>query len=84
MDPAESTPDIEGILGPDTLSPRQWGILRRLLQGERVPGISRALFLSPSTVRNRLTAIFAKFGVHSQEDLIQLLRAQSGAAPRSA
>jgi DNA-binding CsgD family transcriptional regulator len=55
-----------------------------LLQGERVPGIARSLFLSASTVRNHLTAIFAKFGVHSQEELIQLLRAQSGTTPMSA
>jgi DNA-binding CsgD family transcriptional regulator len=81
---ADAAPDIDGILGQDTLSPRQWEILRRLLQGERVPGISRSLYLSASTVRNHLTAIFAKFGVHSQEELIQLLRARSGATPMSA
>ncbi len=80
----DAAPDIDGILGPDTLSPRQWEILRRLLQGERVPGIARSLYLSASTVRNHLTAIFAKFGVHSQEELIQLLRARSGATPMSA
>lgn len=84
IDGADGAPDIEGILGPDTLSPRQWEILRRLLQGERVPGISRSLYLSASTVRNHLTAIFAKFGVHSQEELIQLIRASSSATPMSA
>ena len=66
------------------LSPRQQEVLRRLLQGERVPGIARNLFLSPSTVRNHLTAIFAKLGVHSQEELIQLLRVHPSAAPRPA
>jgi len=65
------------------LSSRQQEVLRRLLQGERVPGIARHLFLSPSTVRNHLTAIFAKFGVHSQEELIERLRTMS-ATPRSA
>ena len=63
------------------LSPRQQEVLRRLLQGERVPGIARNLFLSPSTVRNHLTAIFAKLGVHSQEELIQLLHVHPSAAP---
>ncbi|MEQ1788181.1 MAG: LuxR C-terminal-related transcriptional regulator [Acidimicrobiales bacterium] len=80
----EAAIDVEGVLSADSLSPRQWEVLRRLLQGERVPGIARALFLSNSTVRNHLTAIFAKFGVHSQEELIQLLRAQAGATPMSA
>ena len=55
------------------LSSRQWEILSRLLKGERVPTIAKQLFLSPSTVRNHLTAIFRKFGVHSQAELIELL-----------
>ena len=63
--------------GVEELSPRQWEVLQRLLRGERVPGIARALFLSPSTVRNHLTSIFAKVGVHSQEELIQRLRSTS-------
>lgn len=76
--------DPETVPGIGDLSPRQWEVLRRLLAGERVPGIARALYLSRSTVRNHLTAIFAKFGVHSQEELIELLRARSGAAAVSA
>jgi DNA-binding CsgD family transcriptional regulator len=56
-----------------TLSPRQWEILRRLLNGERVPTIASALFLSPSTVRNHLSAIFGRFGVHSQAELLARL-----------
>lgn len=46
-----------------------------MLRGERVPGIARDLFISASTVRNRPTAIFAKVGVHSQEELLARLRA---------
>jgi PAS domain S-box-containing protein len=55
------------------LSSRQWEILSRLLKGERVPTIAKQLFLSPSTVRNHLTATFRRFGVHSQADLIEVL-----------
>lgn len=66
--------DPDRLPGADQLSPRQWEVLRRLLRGERVPGIASALFLSTSTVRNHLTAIFAKVGVHSQAELIALLR----------
>lgn len=65
-------PDL--LPGVDDLSPRQWEVLRRLLRGERVPGIARDLFISASTVRNHLTAIFAKVGVHSQEELITRLK----------
>jgi len=56
------------------LSTRQWEILIRLMRGERVPAIAKALYLSPSTVRNHLAAIFTRFGVHSQADLLTLLR----------
>ena len=56
------------------LTTRQWEILTRLLRGDRVPTIAEALFVSQSTVRNHLAAIYAKFGVHSQADLLATLR----------
>lgn len=56
------------------LSTRQWEIVSRLARGERVPAIADALFVSPSTVRNHLTAIYRKFGVHSQAELLANLR----------
>lgn len=62
------------------LPPRQWEVLDRLARGERVPGIARALFLSQSTVRNHLTAIYRRFDVNSQEELLTLLRARRGNA----
>jgi DNA-binding CsgD family transcriptional regulator len=49
-------------------------ILNRILRGERPPTIAQELYLSPSTVRNHLSVIFRKFGVHSQPELIQKLR----------
>ena len=66
--------DVTLLPGAEELSPRQWEVLRRLLRGERVPGIARDLFISASTVRNHLTAIFAKVGVHSQAELLTRLR----------
>jgi DNA-binding CsgD family transcriptional regulator len=61
---------------PEGFSTRQSEILTRLLRGERVQDIAHALYLSPSTVRNHLTAIYRKFGVHSQAELLaKLLRA---------
>jgi DNA-binding CsgD family transcriptional regulator len=55
------------------LTDRQAQILRRLISGERVPAIGRALFLSESTVRNHLSAIFRQVGVHSQSELLTRL-----------
>jgi DNA-binding CsgD family transcriptional regulator len=57
-----------------TLTNRQWEIVGRLMRGERVPEIASAMYLSQSTVRNHLHAVFAKAGVHSQSQLIALLR----------
>lgn len=56
------------------LSTRQWEILSRIMNGQRVPAIAAELFLSPSTVRNHLVTIFRMFGVHSQSELVELLR----------
>jgi DNA-binding CsgD family transcriptional regulator len=55
------------------LSERQSQILGRLISGERVPAIARSLFLSESTVRNHLSAIYRKAGVHSQSELLARL-----------
>jgi DNA-binding CsgD family transcriptional regulator len=55
------------------LSQRRLDILRRLLSGERVPTIARDLFLSQSTVRNHLSAIYRRLGVHSQAELLARL-----------
>ena len=63
------------------LTSRESEVVTRLLAGDRVPAIARALFLSPSTVRNQLSAVFAKLRVGSQQELIELLR-DPGPGPR--
>jgi DNA-binding CsgD family transcriptional regulator/PAS domain-containing protein len=63
------------------LSTRQWEIVTRLLRGERVPAIARSLYVSQSTVRNHLAEIFRKFGVHSQAELLALLRNETATPP---
>lgn len=63
------------------LTTRQWEILNLLVQGQRVPAIARMLYLSPSTVRNHLATIFRKFGVHSQSELLDLIRRTSLVPP---
>lgn len=57
-----------------SLTTREHEIVLRLVTGQRVATIARALFLSESTVRNHLTAIFRRFGVHSQAELLERLR----------
>jgi PAS domain S-box-containing protein len=56
------------------LTSREWGVLTRLLDGQRIPAIAADLYVSQSTVRNHLSSIYAKLGVHSQVDLIRLIR----------
>jgi PAS domain S-box-containing protein len=56
------------------LTSREWAVLTRLLDGQRIPAIAADLYVSPSTVRNHLSSIYAKLGVHSQVDLIRLIR----------
>jgi DNA-binding CsgD family transcriptional regulator len=56
------------------LTSREWAVLTRLLDGQRIPAIAADLYVSQSTVRNHLSSIYAKLGVHSQVDLIRLVR----------
>jgi DNA-binding NarL/FixJ family response regulator len=67
-------PDSARFPQMGALSLRQWEVLSRLLQGDRVSTIAKELFLSPSTVRDHLSAIFERFDVHSQAELLLLLR----------
>jgi len=68
-------PDASSVPGLEDLSARQWDVVTRLLRGERVPTIARAMFLSQSTVRNYLWKTYRKFGVRSQAELLEKLRA---------
>ena len=56
------------------LTSREWAVLTRLLDGQRVSAIAADLYVSRSTVRNHLSSIYAKLGVHGQVDLIRLMR----------
>lgn len=56
------------------LTSREYEIVLRLASGHRVSGIAKELFVSQSTVRNHLTSVYRKFGVHSQTGLLERLR----------
>jgi len=66
-------PEPTSVPGLEDLTTRQWEIVTRLLRGERVPTIARSMFLSTSTVRNHLSTIYRKVGVHSQAELLEKL-----------
>jgi DNA-binding CsgD family transcriptional regulator len=79
--PADGPSELTDGLGTDDgrilgLSPRELGIVGRLVVGDRVPAIAAALFISQSTVRNHLSSVFRKLGVNSQQELISLLRVE--------
>jgi DNA-binding CsgD family transcriptional regulator len=59
------------------LTSREWAVLTRLLDGQRVSAIAADLYVSQSTVRNHLSSIYAKLGVHRQVDLIRLMRRET-------
>jgi PAS domain S-box-containing protein len=71
---SHETIDLVDIPATRDLTSRQMEVLLHLLRGERVPAIARQMYLSQSTVRNHLSTIFRKLGVHSQQELINLLR----------
>ncbi|MBA2955298.1 response regulator [Nocardioides sp. MAH-18] len=53
------------------LSARETEILRLMAQGRTNPQIARELVLSPKTIRNHITNIFAKLGVSDREHALQ-------------
>jgi PAS domain S-box-containing protein len=66
-------PDVARFPELSRLTAREWQILVLLLEGERVASIAGELYVSQSTVRNHLSSIFSKLGVHSQAELIHRL-----------
>ena len=56
------------------LSPRETEVLDRLLEGHRVTSIAGQLDVSEHTVRNHLKSMFRKLSVHSQAELVSLVR----------
>lgn len=71
-------PELALVPGLDLLTGRENEVLERLMSGARVPQIAEQMFLAPPTVRNHLSSIYRKLGVHSQADLVALLRPVPG------
>ena len=58
----------------ETLSERERQIVAHLAAGLRVAGVAHELGLAEHTVRNHLKHVFSKLDVHSQSELIELVR----------
>ena len=67
-------PDLTHVPEVNELTARQLEVLTRLLEGQRVPTIAAEMYVSPSTIRNHLAAIYRKLGVHSQAELLAYVR----------
>lgn len=79
--PSPSVGDVaRGAL--ELLTLREQEVALSLFHERRVSRVARSLFISPHTVRNHLKAIFAKCGVHSQEELFDLLERSAGGDAR--
>jgi DNA-binding NarL/FixJ family response regulator len=64
------------------LSERENAVLQGLVEHRRVPAIAEHLGISAHTVRNHLKAVFAKFRVSSQQELLdEILERPLPAAP---
>ena len=57
------------------LSPPHWDIVARLMGGQTIAEVAEAMFLSPRTVRNHLSDVYRKFGVHTQAGLLSAIYA---------
>ncbi|MFM7060753.1 MAG: PAS domain-containing protein [Actinomycetes bacterium] len=64
---------IDRVAAAHRLDATEVRILHLLGHGHRVPTIARRLHLAPGTVRNRLSALYAKVGVTTQVELIEVL-----------
>lgn len=60
------------------LTPRETEILALLAHGRNAPYIQEKLVLSRNTVKTHVQNIYAKLGVHSQQELIDLVEAEEG------
>lgn len=58
------------------LSERELDILRLAKRGLPNPQIAQSLHISPGTVRNHLSAIYRKLGVHSRHEALQVAAEQ--------
>lgn len=69
-DPDHRKEEIGRFVSGIGLSPQEKLVFEELAKGQATAQIADALFISPSTVRVHLSAIYRKAGVHSREELL--------------
>ena len=57
------------------LSPRESDVLEYLVKGRNAKHISEKLFISESTAKTHISNIYRKVGIHSQQELLDMLDA---------
>jgi DNA-binding NarL/FixJ family response regulator len=55
------------------ISNREKEVLALLLEGKSNKEIERALFIAPSTIKNHISALYAKLGINSRGQLMSLI-----------
>lgn len=63
---------------PDALHPldaRELEIAALMVQGHSTPRVAARLYSAPKTLRNRVSAIVAKLGVGTRDEVFELARA---------
>ncbi|OUO89704.1 hypothetical protein B5F40_09950 [Gordonibacter sp. An230] len=63
--------DALGLAEP--FSPREREVVALVLRGNNVPAIARKLYISENTARDHMKSIYRKAGVHSRQELVDLL-----------
>ncbi len=64
---------VEALSAERGLTPREREILALIAQGEEAPAIEGELFLSHNTLKTHLRHIYAKLGVHTRAEALELL-----------
>ena len=64
---------LEGVAAKYGLSRREGDVLALLAEGWRAAAIAERLVLSVATVKNHMNHIYGKLGVHSQDELLELI-----------
>ncbi len=68
---------VNAVAASADLSPRQVEVLKYLSYGRNAETISKELFISRSTAKSHIYTIYKKVGVHTQQELLDLIQEQS-------
>lgn len=72
-DGSDATQTAQVLADRFGLTARESEVLALLVRGRNEPFISEALFISPSTTHSHVTHIYAKLGVHSRQELLDVV-----------